>query len=128
MQFLRTDRIGQISGSSVDDDSTHHDPQGWPLLNYTSRWGALGFDEGANTEHATSCARISRRIHLTTRTWLRGLTTKRFCGMAVTWRRDGSLFCLPWKQEVDKGNPIGGCVATAVDCSGTEIPTSKVYV
>jgi hypothetical protein len=51
VQFLRTDRIGQISGSSVDDDSTHHDPQGWPLLNYTSLWGALGFDEGANTEH-----------------------------------------------------------------------------
>jgi hypothetical protein len=51
VQFLKTDRIGQISGSSVDDDSTHHDPQGWPLLNYTNLWGALGFDEGANTEH-----------------------------------------------------------------------------
>jgi len=37
VQLLRTVRICQISGST--------------LLNDTSRWGALGFDEGANTEH-----------------------------------------------------------------------------
>src|SRR5216684_4972196 len=51
VKFLNTVRIGQISGSSTDPDPTIHDPQGWPLLNDTSRWGALGFDEGANTEH-----------------------------------------------------------------------------
>ena len=55
MQFLGTVRIGQISGSnnaSNDPDlAKAHDPQFLPLLNDTSRWGALGFDEGANTDH-----------------------------------------------------------------------------
>jgi hypothetical protein len=52
MRFLSTRRIAQISGSSSDPDNPKiHDPQGWPLLNDTSRWGALGFDECANTEH-----------------------------------------------------------------------------
>ena len=52
MQFLNTLRIGQITGSPNGDPSLHlSDPQGWPLLNDTSRWSALGLDEGANTEH-----------------------------------------------------------------------------
>src|SRR6267143_3569500 len=55
VRFVSTVRVGQISGSnngSNDPDLMKaHDPQFWPLLNDTSRWGALGFDEGANTEH-----------------------------------------------------------------------------
>jgi hypothetical protein len=52
VQFLNTLRIGQITGSPNGDPSLHlSDPQGWPLLNDTSRWSALGLDEGANTEH-----------------------------------------------------------------------------
>jgi hypothetical protein len=49
MRWLSTERIGQISGSETDAATS--DPQGWPLLNDTRRWGALGFDECANTEH-----------------------------------------------------------------------------
>jgi Repeat of unknown function (DUF346) len=52
VQFLRTVRVAQISGSNTDPNNPKiHDPQGWQLLNDTSKWGALGFDEGANAEH-----------------------------------------------------------------------------
>jgi hypothetical protein len=52
MQFLSTVRIGQITGSNAGDPNLHtSDPHGWPLLNDTTRWGALGLDEGANAEH-----------------------------------------------------------------------------
>ena len=51
MQLLGTVRVCQISGSNTDADPKIHDPQDWQLLNDTSKWGALGFDEGANAEH-----------------------------------------------------------------------------
>ncbi len=51
VQPLRTVRVAQISGSNTDGDPKIHDPQGWQLLNDTSKWGAKGFDEGANAEH-----------------------------------------------------------------------------
>jgi Repeat of unknown function (DUF346) len=52
-QLLRTVRVCQISGSNTDPDPNHpiHDPEGWRLLNDTTKWKAVGFDEGANAEH-----------------------------------------------------------------------------
>jgi hypothetical protein len=57
MDWISTQRVGQISGSRGTEhpDGPGHpetlDPQGWPLLNDLEGWGAVGFDEGANTEH-----------------------------------------------------------------------------
>jgi hypothetical protein len=51
MLFLSTVRIAQISGSNTDPNPKIHDPENWQLLNDTTQWGAVGFDEGANTEH-----------------------------------------------------------------------------
>ena len=41
--WVSTRRIGQITGVL--------DPQGWPLLTDTRRWGVDGVDLGVNTEH-----------------------------------------------------------------------------
>jgi hypothetical protein len=54
-EVLSTVRIGQLTGSKrVRDPKWENpvDPIGWPLLNDTGRWGVMGADLGANTEHA----------------------------------------------------------------------------
>ncbi len=50
---LRTERIGQLTGTKDDKPwPLPLDPEGWPLLNDTGKWGALGMDLGANTVHS----------------------------------------------------------------------------
>ena len=52
MRLLSTRRVGQLSGTSDPNTWPNRvDAQDWPLLNDTRKWGAIGFDEGANTEH-----------------------------------------------------------------------------
>jgi hypothetical protein len=52
-EVLATERIGQLTGSTRTRDSPGltTDWTYWPLLNETSRWGVVGLDLGANTEH-----------------------------------------------------------------------------
>jgi len=55
VEVLSTVRIGQLTGSTrVSDPKWEHsvDPMQWPLLNDTGRWGVIGVDLGANTEHS----------------------------------------------------------------------------
>lgn len=49
--FLSTTRIGQLTGSTDDRWKDSVDAMRWPLLNDTGRWGVLGVDLGASTEH-----------------------------------------------------------------------------
>jgi hypothetical protein len=53
VQWLSTVRVGQVTGRNKDDhrDEKRADPGGASLLNDTTRWGAMGMDEGANCEH-----------------------------------------------------------------------------
>lgn len=54
-EVLSTVRIGQLTGSTKAIDPKWEnsiDAMGWPLLNDTGRWGVMGVDLGANTEHA----------------------------------------------------------------------------
>src|SRR4051794_9578215 len=57
IQVVSTTRIGQLTGSTDLDTSQPRwpllvDAQHFPLLNDTGRWGGLGADLGANTEHS----------------------------------------------------------------------------
>src|SRR5437870_5738750 len=54
VKVISTNRIGQITGSTRSDDPIWKDSvdaMGWPLLNETGRWGAMGTDLGANSEY-----------------------------------------------------------------------------
>lgn len=50
--LIATSRVGQITGSTdANTCKTLVDPIGWPLLTDIGRWGAIGTDLGALTEH-----------------------------------------------------------------------------
>jgi uncharacterized protein with PIN domain len=55
-QVLETVRVGQLTGTTDLDEPGPKwpllvDAQGWPLLTDTGRWGVVGVDLGATTEH-----------------------------------------------------------------------------
>jgi hypothetical protein len=55
IESLSTVRIGQLTGSTRAKNPKWEnsvDPMHWPLLNDTGRWGVMGVDLGANTEHS----------------------------------------------------------------------------
>ncbi|WP_051030176.1 hypothetical protein [Nocardia takedensis] len=55
IEWIATKRIGQLTGSSSVHDPLWPqpvDPVHKPLLTDTGRWGVLGVDMGANTEHS----------------------------------------------------------------------------
>src|SRR5262249_48841315 len=60
VELLGTERIGQLTGSTDTTTSPDRprpwpllvDYQGWPLLQDTGKWGVVGVDLGANTEHS----------------------------------------------------------------------------
>jgi hypothetical protein len=55
VEVLSTVRIGQLTGSTRSQEPRwirSVDPVQWPLLNETGRWGVMGLDLGANTEHS----------------------------------------------------------------------------
>src|SRR5579859_7840562 len=49
--LIATERIGQLTGSTDTNWPDLVDPERWPLLTDTGKWGAIGTDLGANTEH-----------------------------------------------------------------------------
>ena len=54
-KVLSTTRVGQLTGSTRSKEPKwirSVDSMGFPLLNDTGRWGVIGVDLGANTEHS----------------------------------------------------------------------------
>ena len=113
MEFIGTTRIAQLSGSNRFPETA--DPDHWKIQNDTAEYGALGFDEGANTEHDGRLYFFVgdiKRVDFDTSPFNNSHLVAWTADAAVTARAEGGIQLTAVKQEgtywlFQAGAPVG---------------------